>query len=217
MSFEKGGTCVLAWKKRDGIMGLLLAKKWEQRWIVIADDSILYYHLGEEDRLGEADFVARGQIDLTQGTCRVEVTSQPSADAPTPNEIDILHELPLDNNNNNNYPMDTTDNTSNDIHKTQKKKAAVKTTRWKLCFETQQSLMEFLSKAHAALETTGQLQEKDAARFEHEFQPADHIYRWEMIVCPPVIYPIQIHGIVLEGIVQVPVPYSTTLTCSVAA
>ena len=40
---------------------------------------------------------------------------------------------------------------------------------------------------------------KDAERFEHEFQPADHLYRWEMIVCPPVIYPIQIHGIVLEA------------------
>ena len=41
--------------------------------------------------------------------------------------------------------------------------------------------------------------EKDFDRFEHDLESGDHVFRWEMIVCPPVIYPIQIHGIVLEA------------------
>ena len=223
MSFERGGTCVLAWKKRDGLFAQLggwnmMQKKkkttWEQRWIVLADDCILYYNTGDEDRLGEADFQARGCIDLTVGTCRVEVSSQPSHDAPTPHEIDIVHEVPVVTAPPTGGGVAVVDGLVLGSDKTATAAAAAaqqqkrnksnnntKTTRWKLCFETQQSLMEFLEKAHAALETTGQLQEKDASRFEHDFQPADHIYRWEMIVCPPVIYPIQIHGIVLEGTV----------------
>ncbi|CAB9496492.1 expressed unknown protein [Seminavis robusta] len=197
MSFEKGGTCVLAWKKRDGLMGRLAGKqrKWEQRWIVLADNSILYYSMGDEDKFGEADFEARGKIDLTQGTCRVEVQSQPSPDAPTQNEVEIISEFTPP------PPVPTTTNSATTAGPPPNNMKPPKpvVTRWKLCFETQQSLVEFLEKAHAALEDTGQLKEKDASRFEHEFQPADHIYRWEMIVCPPVIYPIQIHGIVLEA------------------
>ena len=71
--------------------------------------------------------------------------------------------------------------------------------QWEFCFDTQQDLMHFLTIVHAVLERTGQLQEKNSDRFEHNFVRGDHIYRWEMIVCPPVIYPIQIHGIVLEA------------------
>ena len=32
-------------------------------------------------------------------------------------------------------------------------------------------------------------------QLEHSFQPGDHVIRWEML---PIVYPIQIHGIVLE-------------------
>ena len=191
----------MAWKRRDGLGGLLAPsqRKWEQRWIVLADGQIRYYCRGDEDKFGEADFEARGTIDLLRTKCSVQVTSQPSPDAPTSNEVDIVSE-----------EAPRKEHTQSALSGSSSPTAAAATTtgshgkkpsivRWKLCFETQQDLMEFLAKAHSILHNTGQLEEKDADRFEHDFHPADHIYRWEMIVCPPVIYPIQIHGIVLEG------------------
>lgn len=183
MSFEKGGTCVLAWKRKDGLGVRFSKQKWEQRWFFLADGHIIYYQMGEEDRFGEADYEPRGKIDLARTKTRVEVTSNPSADAPTPNEVEIISEEIV-------QPTAS-------AHMEKPKKPTV--TRWRLCFDNQQALIEFLEKAHAILENCGQLEEKDASRFEHEFHPGDHIYRWEMIVCPPVIYPIQIHGIVLEA------------------
>jgi len=36
---------------------------------------------------------------------------------------------------------------------------------------------------------------KDEVPYEHNFQPGDHIIRWDML---PILWPIQIHGIVLE-------------------
>lgn len=183
MSFEKGGTCVLAWKRKDGLGVRFSKQKWEQRWFFLADGHIIYYQMGEEDRFGEADYEPRGKIDLASTKTRVEVTSHPSADAPTPNEVEIISEEIV-------QPTAA-------VHPEKTKKPMV--TRWRLCFDNQQALIEFLEKAHAILENCGQLEEKDASRFEHEFHPGDHIYRWEMIVCPPVIYPIQIHGIVLEA------------------
>ena len=193
---------MLAWKKRDGLGGRLapLQRKWEQRWIVLADGQIRYYSRGDEDKFGEEDFEARGTIDLLRSKCTVQVSSQPDPNAPTPNEVDIVseEEPPKEHTT---QPSISAGSASvvaaSPSGGNAKKKPGI--VRWKLCFETQQDLMEFLSKAHGILENTGQLEEKDFDRFEHDFQPADHIYRWEMIVCPPVIYPIQIHGIVLEG------------------
>jgi hypothetical protein len=74
-----------------------------------------------------------------------------------------------------------------------------KATTWTFCFDTQQDLMQFLTTVHNALDRKGQFAQKDTDRFEHDFKVADHIYRWEMIFCPPVIYPIQIHGIVITA------------------
>lgn len=173
---------MLAWKRRDGLGGRLSKQKWEQRWVVLADGQIVYYAMGDEDRLGEADYEPRGRIDLKTTHCRVEVTSNPSPDAPNPNEVEIVSEEIV-------HPP------TNLSEKPRKPTV----TRWRLCFDTQQALVEFLEKAHTALVDNGQIEIKDTERFEHEFQAGDHIYRWEMIVCPPVIYPIQIHGIVLEG------------------
>ena len=197
MSFETGGTIVLAWKKRDGIGGRLasIQRKWEQRWIVLADGQIRYYSRGDEDKFGEEDFEARGTIDLLRSKCTVQVSSQPDPNAPTKNEVDIVsEEVPPKE-----HTTQAAISEAASASTTTGGKRKLSIVRWKLCFETQQDLMEFLGKAHKILHNTGQLEEKDSDRFEHDFHPADHIYRWEMIVCPPVIYPIQIHGIVLEG------------------
>jgi len=70
---------------------------------------------------------------------------------------------------------------------------------WKFCFDEQEDLIRFLDAVHSVLDGGGAYAAKAPDRFEHDFRAADHIFRWEMIVCPPVIYPIQIHGIVLEA------------------
>ena len=71
--------------------------------------------------------------------------------------------------------------------------------QWNFCFDQQDDLIAFLDVIHRILEKGGAYRPKDRARFEHDFHDGDHIFRWEMIVCPPVIYPIQIHGIVLAA------------------
>jgi len=202
MSFESGGTCVLAWKRREGIGGRLApaGRKWEKRWFIMVDGQIRYYRRGDEDKFGEENFEARGAIDLLRSKCTVQVASQLSPDAPTQNEVVIVSEEAPPKERTQLPPGVTTtaaaSSSTNAVYTTHKKPNI---TQWKLCFDTQNELVEFLEKAHAILEHTGQLEEKDDGRFEHDFMPADHIYRWEMIVCPPVIYPIQIHGIVLEA------------------
>ena len=70
---------------------------------------------------------------------------------------------------------------------------------WKFCFEQQDDLMRLSGALNRILDQGGVFQSLAHDRFEHAFVKGDHLYRWEMIVCPPVIYPIQIHGIVLEA------------------
>lgn len=151
-------------------------KAWEQRWIVVAGTQLLYYQLGEED--GEP----RGCIDLIQtAKVSIQVATKTSADAPSPHRVDVSIEPPEQK------PAAASG------------EAKVAPVRWTFCFDSQQHLMQFLEVVHNVLEKGGQLKEKDSNRFEHDFMTGDHIFRWEMIVCPPVIYPIQIHGIVLEA------------------
>ena len=70
---------------------------------------------------------------------------------------------------------------------------------WRFCFTSQEEQMLFLEAVHEVLEKGGCMNERDIHRFEHDLHPGDHIYRWELIVAPPIIYPIQIHGLVLEA------------------
>jgi hypothetical protein len=79
--------------------------------------------------------------------------------------------------------------------------------RWKICFDTREEQMEWLALLHDAVVA----QQKDPSMatdqdehtlnhdFEHAFEAGDHVFRWEMIIFPPVIYPIQIHAICLEA------------------
>ena len=70
---------------------------------------------------------------------------------------------------------------------------------WKFCFDEQPDLMRLVAVMNNILDKAGKFKQLDYTRFEHQFQAGDHIYKWEMLVYPPVIYPIQIHGIVLEA------------------
>jgi len=169
----------LAWKKQPGLLGNFFFEKsvWGKRWIVVAGGKLRYYIVGEEDG------GPRGSIDLFSEKVSIQVTSQKSPDAPTPHEVDIT----------------SSSESAGAIKGGGERQQQHNSKAWKFCFDSQQDLMQFLEVVHDILDKAGQIESKDLDRFEHELTAGDHIFRWEMIVCPPVIYPIQIHGIVLEA------------------
>jgi len=84
---------------------------------------------------------------------------------------------------------------------------------WRFCYPSQAMQIEWLTMLKSmALEGDNNVDEEDTNEQHeddtdavdkskdgldnHGFQPGDHIIRWEML---PVLYPIQIHGIVLEA------------------
>ena len=86
---------------------------------------------------------------------------------------------------------------------------------WRFCYPSQAMQIEWLTMLKSiALEGDNDVGEEEDTTEQHEdddtnavdkstdgldhhgFQPGDHIIRWEML---PVLYPIQIHGIVLEA------------------
>lgn len=179
----EGGICLLAWKRRsNGVLGSLMyrgATAWEQRWIVVAGTRLLYYELGGEDG------TPRGSIDLILERPCVQVSSKHTADAPSEHEIEIL--------------VTGIKAPTKGEHSATQTNTTVTLKHWRFCFCSQQDLIQFLSAVHKVQDAAGQYESKDIERFEHDFLAGDHLYRWEMIVCPPVIYPIQIHAIVLEA------------------
>ena len=74
---------------------------------------------------------------------------------------------------------------------------------WRFCFSSQSIQIQWLDmlKNVAADPLTDEEREVlgdldgDGLDADHGFEPGDHIIRWEML---PIMYPIQIHGIVLE-------------------
>mmetsp|Transcript_1884 Transcript_1884/g.4061 ORF Transcript_1884/g.4061 Transcript_1884/m.4061 type:complete len:701 (+) Transcript_1884:51-2153(+) len=71
---------------------------------------------------------------------------------------------------------------------------------WRFCFQSQSIQIQWLSMLKSVASDEGDDGDDVNAVSEglanHGFQPGDHIIRWEML---PVLYPIQIHGIVLEA------------------
>lgn len=103
------------------------------------------------------------------GGVKVQARERQSDPGPTPYEIDITRK---DNN-----------------------------TMWRFCFQSQSIQIEWLSALKSVASDGGETSDDDSLEgaseglANHGFQPGDHIIRWEML---PVLYPIQIHGIVLE-------------------
>ena len=77
-------------------------------------------------------------------------------------------------------------------------------TTWRFCFASQSIQIEWLDmlKNISADPYTDEERaaigglDGDGLESDHGFEPGDHIIRWEML---PIMYPIQIHGIVLEA------------------
>lgn len=171
-----------AWKKRNSFLGINTG--WELRSIVIRGTKLCYYVVGQEE-----DDNPRGMLDLFDNNVEAQVVAMQS-DAPTPYQV--------------NLSATKTDAAAAAANKksTRGSQDSSSTSgsgggggspiEWRLCFEQQEDLMRFLDVVHGVLEKGGAYVEKDPDRFEHDFHAADHIYRWEMLVCPPVIYPIQV-------------------------
>ena len=77
---------------------------------------------------------------------------------------------------------------------------------WRFCFISQPVQAEWMFKLKQMAKSSGGEEDcsddsdndemEDLAQGFDNFRPGDHIIRWEML---PIIYPIQIHGIVLEA------------------
>mmetsp|Transcript_11461 Transcript_11461/g.17073 ORF Transcript_11461/g.17073 Transcript_11461/m.17073 type:complete len:543 (-) Transcript_11461:1417-3045(-) len=65
---------------------------------------------------------------------------------------------------------------------------------WRFCFHDRKTQMTW---CNALRKITGT--EEDENKQIHNFEPGDHVVRWEMIMLPVLVWPIQIHGIVLEA------------------
>mmetsp|Transcript_53103 Transcript_53103/g.128921 ORF Transcript_53103/g.128921 Transcript_53103/m.128921 type:complete len:798 (+) Transcript_53103:182-2575(+) len=192
--------CVWAWKKRGGWAGgrvfgsftsaLTRQKQWEYRSVVIVGHTLSYYEMGTED-----SETPRGTIDLwnDQATFHIGVPEKGDG-SPTPHQI-VINATKVER------EEPVVDASSNGAVDAVGSGAATTTTdvEWKLCFDQQEDLMRIVSVLNRILDKGGAFKQKDVDRFEHDFVSGDHIYRWEMIIVPPVIYPIQIHAIVLDA------------------
>mmetsp|Transcript_15924 Transcript_15924/g.45785 ORF Transcript_15924/g.45785 Transcript_15924/m.45785 type:complete len:650 (+) Transcript_15924:26-1975(+) len=165
----------IAWKKRSGLGQFsqgYVRKAWERRRVLIVGTKMIYYETfgDSETKEDSIKLRPRGILDLVEEKCTIEIVDPASDGAPTLFEADIVSED--------------------------------KETRWKFCFDTPEDLSEVFEATKSLLSEAGigsDPTNDDPESFEHNFEAGDHIYRWEMIIFPPVIYPIQIHGIVLEA------------------
>jgi len=115
-----------------------------------------------------------GGSELNVGGIRVQARKRRSDPGPTPYEIDITRK-------------------DNDE-------------MWRFCFQSQSIQMEWLDMLKRIASNDGEIgsdddddDDDDDAKYgldKRGFQPGDHIIRWEML---PILYPIQVHGIVLEA------------------
>ena len=178
----------IVWKQRSGFgkyyMGIL-NHEWEQRRVALfASGKLRYYALvasspktaakNQEDNPWEFSSEPRGELLLNS---RVKVKARRRSDnpGPTPFEIDVIQRG------------------TNNV--------------WRFCFISQSIQAEWMSYLRQKTKPEDHEEYSDDSDDEdlddpsdeldsHGLKPGDHIIRWEML---PIIYPIQIHGIVLEA------------------
>ncbi|KAL3772973.1 hypothetical protein ACHAWO_010195 [Cyclotella atomus] len=180
----------IVWKQRSGFgkyyMGIL-NHEWEQRRVALfASGKLRYYTLvanspetaakssHSDQNPWEFSTEPRGEWLLNS---RVKVKARRRSDnpGPTPFEIDVIQ-------------RDTND-------------------MWRFCFISQSIQSEWMSYFKSKTKPDDDEECSDDSDDDddeldddelnnHGLKPGDHIIRWEML---PIIYPIQIHGIVLEA------------------
>lgn len=135
----------------------------------VTGDNISHASSFEEGMRRLTSFVPSKEKGLNTGGVTVQARERQGNPGPTPFEIEITRS---DNN-----------------------------LTWRFCFECQAVQIEWLSMINSIAsdgmeETIGEETEVTEGLGDHGFHAGDHIIRWEIL---PVLYPIQIHGIVLEA------------------
>ena len=179
----------IVWKQRSGFgkyyMGIL-NHEWEQRRVALfASGKLRYYALvvssprtaakHADQNQWEFNTEPRGELMLNSKV-KVKARRRSDSPGPTPFEIDLIQRE------------------TNEM--------------WRFCFISQSIQAEWMSyfkqktkPADGEDEYSDDSDDEDLndpsdALDNHGLKPGDHIIRWEML---PIIYPIQIHGIVLEA------------------
>jgi hypothetical protein len=178
---------VSCYKERSGSgIGRVLRSSWPRRRLVFwpSQHILAYYDFSSDHATNQEP---RGVVNLTQQQVDVQIIHQAGKrGTPTPHELHIVIAAAS-------FDTDSDDDDEEidpTIHTEQ---------RWKLCFDTKEEQMEWLALLHDAVMAQQHDVETINHDFEHNFEAGDHVFRWEMIIFPPVIYPIQIHAICLEA------------------
>ena len=197
----------IVWKQRSGLgkysFGFLM-HEWEKRRVVLLESGLLrYYDLGKDgvkyDPLHaidpqkspwvyDANQEPRGQIYLKDRLCTdgeedvgtpLSPTSVDKEKSPIVGGVTVHARDPRDDPGPTPFEIDITRNDNNES--------------WRFCFECQSIQILWLSMLKSMAPGDSNLPSEGLAK--HGFEAGDHIIRWELL---PVLYPIQIHGIVLE-------------------
>lgn len=214
----------IAWKQRSGFgkysLGIL-NHEWEQRRVTLLSSGKLRYYALPSDKTtedSEAGLGPRGEMDLRTGhggevvgggdltnstspsrrSSNASAANSSSSSSSSQLRVKIQARQRHENPGPTPFEIDITNRDSNDV--------------WRFCFQSQSIQIEWLSnlkrmaKAHIGEEgecsdnndNSDDEEDKvgEGLGADHGFQPGDHILRWEML---PIIYPIQVHGIVLEA------------------
>jgi hypothetical protein len=201
----------IVWKQRSGLgkysFGFLM-NEWEKRRVVLLESGMLrYYELGKDgvkyDPLHslnprkspwiyDSNQEPRGQIYLKGRPCTdgdldggtpLSSGSFDKEKSPNVGGATVHARDPGEDPGPTPFEIDITRNDNNET--------------WRFCFECQSLQILWLSMLkNMAPEVPDDSNLPSEGLANHGFEAGDHIIRWELL---PVLYPIQIHGIVLEA------------------
>ena len=219
----------IVWKQRGGFGKFafnLLQHEWEQRRLTLFKSGKLrYYELPSDDMEGvkydpkhavdpdkspwvfDSKQEPRGEMDLRPGTYG-NITDHPQDSG---NVLTRMGSL-IHQNNSDTVTAGLMNNVKVQARKRSEDPGPTpfeiditgRDTTWRFCFASQSIQIQWLDmlKNIAADPLTDEEREAlggldaEGLDADHGFEPGDHIIRWEML---PIMYPIQIHGIVLEA------------------
>ncbi|KAL7500528.1 hypothetical protein ACHAWT_008349 [Skeletonema menzelii] len=219
----------IVWKQRGGFGKFafnLLQHEWEQRRLTLFKSGKLrYYELPSDDMEGvkydpkhavdpdkspwvfDSKQEPRGEMDLRPGTYGNITDHQQDSGNVLTRMGSLIHQ-----NNSDTVTAGLMNNVKVQARKRSEDPGPTpfeiditrRDTTWRFCFASQSIQIQWLDmlKNIAADPLTDEEREAlggldtEGLDADHGFEPGDHIIRWEML---PIMYPIQIHGIVLEA------------------
>lgn len=187
ISFPSHTTVCYKERSRTGLGKLLSKNMWPHRRLVFwpTQRVLAYYDHCSEHATNQEP---RGVVNLEQQQVDIEIHHAKERRAPTPHELHIIIAGSF-----------VEENESAEAN--EDSELSFQNQRWKFCFDTKEEQMQWVALLHDAIVAQAAHNPSTSlpTDFEHSFAAGDHVFRWEMIIFPPVIYPIQIHAICLEA------------------